>query len=92
MQDPDLLAMFFPYLPKDRRTHAGLSRAMTSETWRLRVLTGESQVTVCLMLNRLYLLAAYVLAFRSLPAPLLLPFNRHDAFAYMPTSSLRTMF
>lgn len=51
MQDPDLLAMFSPYLPKDRRTHAGLKKAMTSETWCLRVLMGESQVTAGSLLD-----------------------------------------
>ncbi len=39
-----MLELFHPYLPKDRRTYAGFQKAMAIETWRLQVLTGESQV------------------------------------------------
>ena len=44
VQDPAVLELFYPYLPKDRRTYAGFQKAMAIETWRLQVLTGESQV------------------------------------------------
>ncbi|DBA77144.1 TPA: hypothetical protein ACH3X1_009719 [Trebouxia sp. C0004] len=43
-QDPAVLELFYPYLPKDKRTYAGVQKAMAIETWRLQVLTGESQV------------------------------------------------
>lgn len=43
-QDFAVLELFYPYLPKDRRTYAGFQKAMAIETWRLQVLTGESQI------------------------------------------------
>ncbi|DBB05033.1 TPA: hypothetical protein ACH3X3_010302 [Trebouxia sp. C0006] len=43
-QDPAVLELFYPYLPKDRHTYAGFQKAMIIETWRLQVLTGESQI------------------------------------------------
>ena len=43
-QDPTLLVLFHPYLPKDKRTHAALSKAMAIDRWRRNILTGESQV------------------------------------------------
>ena len=45
VQDPALLELFHPYLPRDRRTPAGLKAAMTIKMWRTQLLTGESQVT-----------------------------------------------
>lgn len=44
VQDPELLVLFHPYLPKDKRTHTALSKAMTIDSWRRSVLKGESQV------------------------------------------------
>ena len=44
LQEPALLVLFYPYLPKDRRTHAALVKAMQIESWRKQILTGESQV------------------------------------------------
>ena len=43
-QDPAVLELFNPYLPKTSRTHAGLAGAMTIAKWRNQVLVGESQV------------------------------------------------
>ncbi|DBA80127.1 TPA: hypothetical protein ACH3X2_007607 [Trebouxia sp. C0005] len=43
-QDPAVLELFYPYLPKDKRTYAEFQKAMAIETWRLQVLTGESQI------------------------------------------------
>ena len=44
LQDPDVLELFNPYLPRNARTHAGLAKAMTIADWRRQVLVGESQV------------------------------------------------
>lgn len=44
-QDPALLPLFYPYLPRTWRSHAGLVKATKIASWRKQILVGESQVS-----------------------------------------------
>lgn len=43
-KDPALLQLFYPYLPKTWRSHAGLVKATKIASWRKQILVGESQI------------------------------------------------